>query len=91
MIILTQYASDIITHYYMTQLTSEILETILDKRLTQTEQRLIERINKVQEDLARMTAAGFEDIQKRLDVRDAVADHALKFQRLEEALHIKLG
>jgi hypothetical protein len=42
------------------------------------------------EELARMTASGFEDIQGRLDVTEHVKTFERKFQRLEEALHIKL-
>ena len=42
------------------------------------------------EELARMVSSGFEDIQNRLDVREKVIAFERKFQRLEEALHIKL-
>jgi hypothetical protein len=42
------------------------------------------------EELARMVAAGFEDVQSRLDVTAQMKIFERKFQRLEEALHIKL-
>ena len=43
-----------------------------------------------QSELARMVVKGFDDVQKRLDVREQIIAHELKFQRIEEALHIKL-
>jgi hypothetical protein len=42
------------------------------------------------EELARMVSTGFEDIQARLDVREQMKTFERKFERLEEALHIKL-
>jgi hypothetical protein len=46
------------------------------------------------EELARITNAGFDDIQKRLDVTERVQKIETtlerKFGKLEEALHIKL-
>ena len=42
------------------------------------------------EELARMVSVGFEDIQGRLDVAEQMKTFERKFQRLEEALHIKL-
>jgi hypothetical protein len=42
------------------------------------------------EELARMVAEGFEDVQHRLDVQQLIQAHERKFQKLEEALHIKL-
>lgn len=42
------------------------------------------------EELARLTATGFEDLQKRLDVTAQLKAFERKFQKLEEALHIKL-
>jgi hypothetical protein len=69
----------------------QALKTLATKdALVSTEQRIIKRIDEAQEELARMTAAGFEDIQSRLDVTEQVKTFERKFQRLEEALHIKL-
>jgi hypothetical protein len=46
------------------------------------------------EELARITNAGFDDVQKRLDVTERVQKIETtlerKFGKLEEALHIKL-
>jgi hypothetical protein len=42
------------------------------------------------EDLARMVADGFEDTRRRLDVTAQIEIFEHKFQKLEEALHIKL-
>lgn len=58
--------------------------------LASTEKRIIKRIDEAQEELARMTSAGFEDMQSRLDVAEQMKTFERKFQRLEEALHIKL-
>ena len=55
-----------------------------------TEERLIKRMDESQSELARMVVKGFDDLQKRLDVRDQIIAHELKFQRIEEALHMKL-
>lgn len=76
------------------ELTKEHFETHLNKELKAVEGRIIKRIDESQEELARMVAAGFEDVQTRLDVREQVINmektFGLKFQKLEEALHIKL-
>jgi len=51
----------------------QALKTLATKdALVSTEQRIIKRIDEAQEELARMTAAGFEDIQSRLDVTEQV-------------------
>jgi hypothetical protein len=42
------------------------------------------------EELARMVADGFEDAQRRLDVTAKIELFEHKFEKLEEALHIKL-
>ena len=62
----------------------------LEENLTATEQRIIKRIDMAQEELARMTADGFVDIQNRLDVTERMKVFERKFQKLEEALHITL-
>jgi predicted secreted Zn-dependent protease len=86
------------------ELTKEQLEDALNNLATKTdiaglvtkidaeatEERIINRIDEAQEELARMTAAGFEDIQKQLDVTEKMKTFELKFRKLEEALHIKL-
>jgi hypothetical protein len=42
------------------------------------------------EGLERITNAGFEDVQQRLDVASKIQIFERKFHKLEEALHIKL-
>jgi hypothetical protein len=74
----------------MTQLTEERFEQVLSEKLKASEQSVIKRIDEAQEELARMVASGFEDVQRRLDLSEQLRQHELKFQRLEEALHIKL-
>ena len=37
-----------------------------------------------------MVADGFSDMQTRLDVTEQIKSFVRKFQKLEEALHIKL-
>jgi len=39
----------------------------------------------------RMVADGFSELQTRLDVTEQIKSFESKFQKLEEALHIKLG
>jgi hypothetical protein len=47
-------------------------------------------ISEAVEELARITNGGFEDIQQRLDVTSKIQVFERKFEKLEEALHIKL-
>jgi hypothetical protein len=44
----------------------------------------------LQEELARMVKDGFDDVQKRLDVKDQIQIFERKFKKLEEALHVRL-
>jgi len=48
--------------------------------LAATEARIIKRIDKAQEELARMVSSGFEDIQERLDVTERL-DHLENWAR----------
>jgi len=68
----------------MPQLTEERFEQILTEKLAPLATK--EQI----EDLARMTSRGFEDVLERLDVTTQIKTFERKFQKLEEALHIKL-
>lgn len=70
--------------------TRDDLAKQLDAKLAATEKRIIKRIDEAQEELARMVSGGFEDVQSRLDVQQLVEAHSRKFQKLEDALHIKL-
>jgi hypothetical protein len=58
-----------------------------------SEKRLIERIDESQSELARIASAGFasvEELFNELDVKARLKAFERKFQKLEEALHIKL-
>jgi hypothetical protein len=76
----------------MTELTKEFFERTLDQKLKDAVAPLATKLDVREgvEELARMVADGFEDVQRRLDVQQLIQAHALKFQKLEEALHIKL-
>lgn len=82
----------------MTQLTEERFEQLLDKRLGATEARIIKRIDDAQEELARMVAntvaepftKRFDELEKTLDVIEQLKSFERKFQKIEEALHIRL-
>ena len=84
-----------------TQITKKDLEQILTQKLDEQSKDLKAHSEKVatdlQEELARMTNSGFDnvneqlaDIAAKLDVREQIKIFELKFQKLEEALHIKL-
>lgn len=62
----------------------------LEQTLAASEKRIIKRIDDAQEELARMVSDGFEDLQRRLDVRELVQSHERKLKKIEEALHITL-
>ena len=72
----------------MTQLTEERFEQIFTEKLPPlaTKQDVREGV----EELARMVAGGFADLQKRLDVTEQIKSFERKFHKLEEALHITL-
>ena len=80
--------------FFEQALKSLATKTDLQDGLADSEQRIvksvIKRIDEAQEELARMTSAGFDDLQSRLDVAERMKAFERKFQRLEEALHIKL-
>ena len=76
----------------MPELTKEYFEQHLADKLAPlaTKQDIREAV----EELARITNSGFEDIQQRLDVTERVRKIETiierKFNKLEDALHIKL-
>ncbi len=57
------------------ELTKEDFETILDRKLSDQTKELKAFAAEQAEELARMVAAGFEDVQKRLDVKEQVERH----------------
>jgi hypothetical protein len=82
----------------MSELTKEHFEQVisglaskadLQGLATKQDLRPLATADQVQE-LARMVAGGFEDVQRRLDVTAKIELFEHKFQKLEDALHIKL-
>jgi hypothetical protein len=81
----------------MSELTKEYFEKVVADLATKqdlaplaTKEDVRREVREGVEELARMVAEGFEDVQHRLDVQQLIQAHERKFQKLEEALHIKL-
>lgn len=72
----------------MTELTEERFEQILTEKLAPLATK--EDVHDGVEQLARMVSDGFDDMRDRLDVAEQMKAFERKFQKLEEALHIKL-
>jgi len=71
--------------------TKEDLKSLATKKeLQEMEKSLKAHAVELQEELARMVSAGFDDVQKQLDVRERMKTVELKLSKIEEALHIKL-
>jgi hypothetical protein len=77
----------------MTQLTEERFEEILTQKLDAQTKLFTEQ----NDQLARLASAGFaraeehfDALETRLDVTEQIHAFERKFQKLEEALHIKL-
>jgi|HubBroStandDraft_6_1064221.scaffolds.fasta_scaffold118657_4 hypothetical protein len=68
----------------------ELTKEHFEQTIAATEGRIIKRIDDSQEELSRMVSDGFEDLQRRLDVREIVQAHERKLKKIEEALHITL-
>jgi hypothetical protein len=79
----------------MSELTKEYFDQIIQNLSTKGDmvaqtKELKAYAREQTEELARMVADGFVDIQHRLDVQRLIEAHERKFQKLEEALHIQL-
>ena len=83
----------------MSELTKEYFEQTLKAPLTAAVAPLATKsdVRDAVEELARITSAGFErmeegfdELEARLDVTEQLKTFERKFQKLEEALHIKL-
>jgi hypothetical protein len=74
------------------ELTKQQFEDILSEKLAPvaTKEDVRREVREGVEELAQMVAAGFDDVQRRLDVTTKISAFERKFQKLEEALHIKL-
>ena len=62
----------------------------IDKHLNQQSAELKAHAVELQEELAHMTNKGFEDVIKRLDVRETVERHERVLQKVVEALNIRV-
>jgi phosphoribosylaminoimidazole (AIR) synthetase len=61
-----------------------------DQRLNEVQVEIKREIQKEVHNLATITAGGFEDIIKRLDVRDRVEKLETKMSKVETALNVRL-
>jgi len=66
----------------------DALASELKGDLAATEARLTKRIDDAQEELAAMTKRGFEDIEKRLDVRTEVEGLRLQMREVRRELNL---
>jgi hypothetical protein len=73
----------------MTTLTQEHFDTELGGLRQEVAAMKTEIKEEIQE-LARITANGFADLEKRLDVRERVDTLETKFKKLESALNLQL-
>lgn len=74
----------------MSELTKEYFEKHLSEQLSSQTGELKAYAREQTQELARMVAVGFEDVQRRLDVQELVQAHERKLKKIEEALHITL-
>ena len=79
----------------MSQLTKEQFEKALKVLATKrglelSRVELKQQVKRRQEEPVRIVNGGFDDVLKRLDVKEQIIIFERKFKKLEEALHIKL-
>ena len=65
------------------------VEKRTDVKLAALETRFEARLDERFDDLGRMIATGFHDLEGRLDVREQVKKHDHRIGRIEHALNIK--
>ena len=83
------------------ELTKKELEQVLDQKITNlptkddlkkaivaSEKKIITRIDEAQEELARMTKSGFDDVLERLDVKERVQKLEKEMISIKTALHL---
>ena len=83
------------------ELTKKELEQVLDQKITNlptkddlqkaivaSEKKIITRIDEAQEELARMTKSGFDDVLERLDVKERVQKLEKEMISIQTALHL---
>jgi hypothetical protein len=67
---------------------SELTQQYFDKRLNEQTAELKSYAREQTEELARIVAAGFDDLKRELDVRDRVHQLETDMRQIKEALHI---
>ena len=66
----------------------EITKEDLEKTVLASEKRIIARIDEAQQELAKMTKDGFDDVLDRLDVRDRMFKMEHEMEKIKTALHL---
>ena len=66
----------------------DLTKEILEQTIKASEKRIISRIDEAQEELARMTKIGFDDVLDRLDVKERVQKLEKQLAELRTALHL---
>jgi hypothetical protein len=72
----------------MAELTKEYFEEHLHKQLHSLEGNVVKVVKDSTEELARMVQVGFEDMQRRLDVREKVEKLEIDMVRVKSALNV---
>lgn len=66
----------------------DLTKEVLEQTIQASEKRIISRIDEAQEELARMTKTGFDDVLDRLDVKERVQKLEKQLAELRTALHL---
>ncbi len=66
----------------------DLTKEVLEQTIKASEKRIISRIDEAQEELARMTKTGFDDVLDRLDVKERVQKLEKQLAELRTALHL---
>lgn len=66
----------------------DLTKEVLEQTIQASEKRIISRIDEAQEELARMTKTGFDDVLDRLDVKERVQKLENQLAELRTALHL---
>ncbi len=66
----------------------ELTKEDLENTVRASEKRIIKRIDEAQEELARMTKNGFDDVLERLNYKERVEKLEKQMTELREALHL---
>lgn len=72
------------------ELTKEYFDSQLKEQLKAQTQELKSYSREQTDELARIVSEGFERVEKLLNYKRQIKSFEMKFQKLEEVLHIKL-